>query len=172
MAWLLVAITAAIGLTQLVPAVRFALTDRSSDVLRQWRVSRYVQSGVNPYPVALAALQAAAKAGKFDDPSNSAYIELSPRRSGHKAPPHAGEMPKYGPIPIPERMWALRKRPIRPRPPYFWPSRSGNLPPGRLSGFGAVLNLALMILIAYELAICNNWNRQEPGSYVVLSRSP
>jgi hypothetical protein len=45
-------------MAQLVPAVRVAFRDQDGDLGRQWVVAQYVLHGINPYPVARAALLA------------------------------------------------------------------------------------------------------------------
>ena len=78
--WLLVAILGAVGIGLTVPAIQSVSRDHLSDVLRQWRTSQYVLSRVNPYPVALAALEA-----KFGAPKNLRDLKAYgiPRQGPH-----------------------------------------------------------------------------------------
>jgi hypothetical protein len=151
-AWLLVAIMAAVGATQLVPAIRFALKDHSSDVLRQWRVSQYVQDRVNPYPVAITALEAAAKAGTFENPLRLGIHRVVPGAPGRKQPPHAGIMPKQGPHPDTRKDVGPPEATYPPPAAVLLAFSIGYLRPDSLLGIWVLLNLVLLVLIAYELA--------------------
>lgn len=151
-AWLVAAIMAAIGLTQVVPAIQFGIKDLSSDVLRQWRVSRYIQSRVNPYPVALAALQASAKAGKFEKPIELGIHPVVPDAPGHEAPPHAGEMPKYGPHPDTRKDVGPPEATYPPPATVILAFTIGYLTPDSLLVLWVAFNLVLLTLIAFELA--------------------
>ncbi len=149
--WLPVAIMAIAGMTQLVPAIRFALKDHTSDVLRQWRVSRYVQSRVNPYPVALAALDMAAKTGQLESIVDLGIHSVVPLAPGHKRPPHAGAMPKHGPHPDTRKDVGPPEATYPPTSMMVLAFTIGYLRPDWLLPLWAFLNLVLLVLIAYEL---------------------
>ncbi len=157
-AWLVVASMAAVGLTQLIPAIRFALKDQSSDVLRQWRVSRYVQNRINPYPVAIAALEAAASAGTLENPLGLGIHRIVPVTPERKGPAHVGVMPKYGPHPDTRKDVGPPEATYPPPAAVILAFTAGYLSPDSLLASWVVLNLTLLLLIAYELG-----QLQQPG---------
>src|ERR1700730_14313199 len=55
---ILAAVFIVIGLREIVPAVLEGARDTTGDLDRQWVVTQYVISGVNPFPVAMDALRA------------------------------------------------------------------------------------------------------------------
>ncbi len=134
-AWVLVAITGAVGISLTIPAIQSVSKDHLSDVLRQWRTSQYVLARVNPYPVALAALEAKYGAG---------------------APEHLSDLKIYG---IPKQGPDPNTRPDIGPPEATYPPTSalilaftiGPLPPRAVMVIWNVLDIALFCLIGYEL---------------------
>ncbi len=134
-AWLLVGVMAAIGIGETVPAIRYALRDHSSDVLRQWRTSQYVLARVNPYPVALAALEAA---------------------YGSSAPEHLRTLkiyaiPKQGPHPDTRKDIGPPEATYPPTSALILAFAIGHLHPDALLLIWTLLNLALFVLVGKEL---------------------
>jgi hypothetical protein len=134
-AWVLVAVLAAVGVGLTAPAIRSVSRDHSSDVLRQWRTSQYVLARVNPYPVALAALEA--KFGSdAPDHLRSLKIYAVPRQG-----PHPNTRKDIGP---PEATYP-------PTSALVLAFTIGRLQPHALMIIWNVLNLALFWLIGQEL---------------------
>jgi glycosyl transferase family 87 len=132
-AWFFVALLGVIGIGLTVPAIRSVSNDHLSDVLRQWRTSQYVLTRVNPYPVALAALQT-----KFGAPDRSRTPEVYgiPRQG-----PHPNTRKDIGP---PEATYP-------PTSALLLAFTIGPLRPEAVTIIWNVLNIVLFCLIGREL---------------------
>ncbi len=134
-AWLLIAVIAAVGLTRLVPAIRFAVNDQTSDVLRQWRTSQYILARVNPYPVALEALE-------------TTYGSSAPERLRTL---RIYAIPKQGPHPDTRKDVGPPESTYPPTAALILALAIGHVQPHALLLIWAVLNLGLFGLIGREL---------------------
>ncbi len=151
-AWLFVALLGAMGIGLTVPAIRSVSRDHLSDVLRQWRTSQYVLARVNPYPIALAALQA-----KF----------------GGSAPDHLRTLKIYG---IPTQGPDPNTRTDIGPPEATYPPTSalvlaftiGPLRPQAVMVIWNVLNIALFCLIGQELIRLEHVHRAKLWSLLLL----
>jgi hypothetical protein len=126
-----------LGLVQIVPAVRDAIQDKTGDLGRQWIVTHYVLRGANPYPIALEALR-------------DQYGALAPHGPVHLRDTQISDIPKLGPN--------AKTDPAVGTPEATYPPGSvmmlvplGLLPMGTVAFMWVFLNLALVIIVAWEL---------------------
>ena len=134
-AWLIVAAMAIIGIAETVPAIRSELQDHSADVLRQWRTSQYVLARVNPYPIALAALEA---------------------KYGTSAPQHLRTLriyaiPREGPDPNTRKDIGPPEATYPPSSALILAFTIGRLSPEALQIIWNILDILLFVLIGQEL---------------------
>ena len=126
-------VLAAIGLVQLASAIITAHSSEDSDLLRQWKASQYVRAGINPYPVAFAALQAR-------------YGVLAPKGPVHRKT-GIYAIPKSGPDPATNAELGPPEATYPPTSYIVFAACMGYFQASSVRTAWRALNLALLLLI-------------------------
>jgi hypothetical protein len=137
-AWVVIFLAVLVALVPLVRAARFALKDPDSDVHRQWVTSQYVLAGVNPYPVALSALEAR-------------YGRLAPAGPIRLRDIRIDIVPKHGPHPQTDRRFGPPEATYPPTSAILFAYTIGRLSSIWLVRLWTGFNFVLVGLIAEEL---------------------
>ncbi len=137
-AWVVISLVVLVALIPLVRAARFALKDPDSDVHRQWVTSQYVLAGVNPYPVALSALEAR-------------YGRLAPAGPVHLRSVRIDFVPKHGPHPQTDRRLGPPEATYPPTSAVLFAFTIGRFPSIWVVCVWTGFNFVLVALIAGEL---------------------
>jgi hypothetical protein len=137
-AWVVISLAILVALVPLARAARFALSDSESDVLRQWITSQYVLAGVNPYPVALSALEAH-------------YGRLAPYGPVRLRDVRISSIPKRGPHPQTDSRLGPPEATYPPTSAVLFAYTIGRIPSVWLLRLWTAFNFVLLALVAGEL---------------------
>jgi len=137
--WILSVIFVLVGLVQIIPAVGRAARDTSGDLGRQWVVTQYVIRGVDPYPVALAALRAR-------------HGALAPQGPVHMRDARVYAIPKSGPHPQTNPMFGPPEATYSPAS-VMTLVPLGFLPRDSVRFLWLLINVTLLCLVARELKV-------------------